>query len=94
MAFMDRLKKGTVPPQIKDLWDNLKTREQKTKLINNVMTKSRRGYVFNEESEVVEARLPLLIALRHLCHIEHRVSKFGTQTSNCKLMQGHMRDVH
>ena len=55
MAFMDRLKKGTVPPQIKDLWDNLKTREQKTKLINNVMTKSRRGYVFNEESEVVEA---------------------------------------
>ena len=94
MAFHERLINGTLPPQIKDLWDNLKSRDQKTKLINNVMTKSKGKYVFNEESEVVEASLPLLIALRHFCHIEHRVSKFGTQTSDCKLMQGHMRDVH
>ena len=57
MKWADMLKKGTAPPELKETWDKLKGRRERTEFINNLFTKEEKGtkvfYLLAVENPVV-----------------------------------------
>ena len=55
--WADMLRKGTAPAELKETWDKLKGRRERTEFINNLFTKEEKGtkvfYLLAVENPVV-----------------------------------------